>query len=856
MSSQEPGDDPVTEGPNPTDIRDDWSVTRTVASNEAAVGTVIGPYHLLQLIGQGGMGEVWLAEQRQPVRRRVAIKLIKAGMDTREVVARFESERQALALMDHPAIAKVFDAGSTPQGRPYFVMEYVTGIPITEYCDKHKLTPRERLDLFVRVCEGVQHAHQKAIIHRDLKPSNILVGEVDGRPLPRIIDFGVAKAISQHLSAGTMFTRAGAIVGTPGYMSPEQADSTGVDVDTRSDVYSLGVVLYELLVGVLPLDFHKLAFDEIMRRLREEDAPRPSTKVRTLGEQSAITAQNRGVDYPTLARQLRGDLDAIALKALEKERSRRYATPLELAADIGRYLHNEPVIARPASTAYRARKYIRRHRIGVGLAVAAMLLVVSFSIIQAFQLQRITHERDRANHERDRADRITKFMIDMFKVTDPSEAKGNTITAREVLDKGSNDITSALSKDPDMQVKMLDTMGHVYINLGLFSRARRLLEQAVATGRRAAGPANQVTLDSMGNLAFILMREGRYADAEKLLRETVDGQKRTLGAAHLSTLATLRYLATNLELQGRYTEAEKLEQDVLETDRRALGPEHFETLLSMNVMANILDDEGRLAEAEKLYRETADIQRRTLGPEHQDTMTTMSNLGGVLDDEGKFEEAERIKREALALRTRVLGADHPDTLVVKLNLATTLNNLGRRTEAEKLYRETLEVQRKVMGPDSPDALYTLANLANNVHAQGRNAEAEKLQREALDGRRRRLGPNNPDTLKTTVDLAGLLSSEGKYQEAKELYLDLVKKAGEAPGKTTVAGAWYDFACGAAIAGHRDEAFQYLRQALDHGYHDAEHMAKDDDLKSLRNDSRFTALIQELRLRDGKVQKPN
>src|SRR3984957_18072950 len=345
--------------------------TRTIGSSEATPGITIGAYHLLQPIGQGGMGEVWLAEQRQPVRRRVAVKLIKAGMDTREVVARFESERQALALMDHPAIAKVFDGGSTPHGRPYFVMEYVTGMPITEYCDKHKLTLRQRLELFIHVCEGVQHAHQKAIVHRDLKPSNILVSEVDGKPAPRIIDFGVAKATSQRLTAETMFTRVGAIVGTPGYMSPEQADSTGVDVDTRTDVYSLGVVLYELLVGALPLEFRKLPFDEILRRLRDQEAPRPSTRLRALGEQTAITAQNRGSDAPTLARQLRGDLDAITLKTLEKDRSRRYATPTELAANIGRYLRNEPVLARPASTVYRARKYVRRHRLGVAFTAAA-----------------------------------------------------------------------------------------------------------------------------------------------------------------------------------------------------------------------------------------------------------------------------------------------------------------------------------------------------------------------------------------------------------------------------------------------------------------------------------------------------
>jgi eukaryotic-like serine/threonine-protein kinase len=319
----------------------------------------------------------------EPVRRRVAVKLIKLGMDTREVVARFESERQALALMDHPATAKVFDAGSTPEGRPYFVMEYVAGSSTTAYCDQHKLTMRQRMELFILVCEGVQHAHQKAIIHRDLKPSNILVTEVDGKPFPRIIDFGVAKATSQQLNAATIYTHVGSMIGTLGYMSPEQADSGGEDIDTRSDVYTLGVVLYELLVGTLPLDFNKLAYDEVLRRLREQDAPRPSTRLRALAADSAVTAQNRSADLPTLTRQLQGDADSIALKALEKDRKRRYASPSELAADIGRYLRHEPVSAHAPSAGYRARKYIRRHRVGVALAGFAVLLLVGFANAQA-----------------------------------------------------------------------------------------------------------------------------------------------------------------------------------------------------------------------------------------------------------------------------------------------------------------------------------------------------------------------------------------------------------------------------------------------------------------------------------------
>ena len=350
-----------------------------------APSNVIGPYQLLEVIGEGGMGQVWLAEQKYPVRRRVAIKLIKVGMDTREVVARFESERQALALMDHPAIAKVFEAGSTPTGRPYFAMEYVAGMPITSYCDKHRLTLRQRMELFILVCEGVQHAHQKAIIHRDLKPSNILVSEIDGKPTPRIIDFGVAKATSQKLSGGTMHTQLGAVIGTLGYMSPEQADSAGEDIDTRSDVYSLGAILYELLVSALPLDLHQLAFDEVLHRLRDQDAPRPSTRLRTLGESSAMAAKNRGADPPALVRQLRGDPDAIALKALEKDRKRRYASASDLAVDIRRYLRNEPVTAQPPSAAYRARKYVRRHRLGVAMAAAGLLLLVGFAVVQAVE---------------------------------------------------------------------------------------------------------------------------------------------------------------------------------------------------------------------------------------------------------------------------------------------------------------------------------------------------------------------------------------------------------------------------------------------------------------------------------------
>jgi non-specific serine/threonine protein kinase/serine/threonine-protein kinase len=471
----------------------------SAAERAGAEPKSIGPYELIRKLGEGGMGQVWLAEQRQPIHRQVALKLIKVGRYDDSVLQRFYAERQSLAIMDHPSIAKVFDAGATLDGQPYFVMEYVPGQPITEYCDRKRLKIRERLELFVKVCEGVQHAHQKAVMHRDLKPANILVVDVDGKPVPRIIDFGLAKAASPQLGGETLMTMAGSWVGTPGYMSPEQADPGVMDVDTRTDVYSLGAVLYVLLTGSLPFeteDWRRQRFDEFLRRLREEDPPRPSTTVSTNKETSKSVAEARGTEPKQLTSLLHGDLDGITMKALEKDRTRRYGTSMELAADIGRYLNNEPIVARPAGTAYRVRKYVRRHRVGVAFATMAALLLMALAATLAIQNVRIARERDLAEKNRVETTKQAQLALDTIYqvVTHADDQLRNLDGTRELrkqlmqdamknLDQISRNAATANWADRTMGVA-LQRMGDFYGQMGTATQQEEVHNQALTIFRR------------------------------------------------------------------------------------------------------------------------------------------------------------------------------------------------------------------------------------------------------------------------------------------------------------------------------------------------------------------------------------
>jgi serine/threonine protein kinase/tetratricopeptide (TPR) repeat protein len=747
-------------------------------------GDRIGRYRILQEIGEGGCGAVYMAQQEEPVRRRVALKVIKLGMDTRQVIARFEAERQALALMDHPNIAKVLDAGATEAGRLFFVMELVRGIKITEYCDQNKLPMTERLKLFVQICHAVQHAHQKGIIHRDIKPSNILVTLHDGVPVPKVIDFGIAKATTDvQLTDKTMFTRFEQFIGTPAYMSPEQAEMSGLDIDTRSDIYSLGVLLYELLVGRTPFDQKQLmeaGLDGMRRMIREQEPARPSTRLSSLqGDERTTTALRRGADAPKLIHLLRGDLDWIVMKCLEKDRTRRYETANGLALDIQRHLNHEPIVARPPSNFYRFQKTVERNKLmfaAAGVATLALLLGAIISSLQAVRASRAEaaarHESQAATKARQQAEAVVRFLTEdlLYQATPDQNARERKVTMEEVLDRASRrlDQNAEVARGPEIEATLRLAVGSTYYKLGLVNEAEPHLRAALSLRRIALGPEHPQTLAAQAELAdFLAGGVRKFQEAEELSEVTWKARHKLLGPEHADTVNSLSTYIHCLADQRKLGEAERLQLELLRTRERLQGSNHFQTIGELGNLAYILAFAGKIAEAE--YYEREELARF----QHLGYMDRMEGLYGVNNLalfrflQGDPLEAERLLVEARPRARRVHGPENLVTLHIQHVLARVLAEQGRLNEAEQLAWETLEIRRRVT-PTHEGLGRILMILGVVLVEKGELDKAQPLLAEALALFQKYYPLKTELSAEASNWLGAIKLAQGNYAEAESL----------------------------------------------------------------------------------------
>jgi tetratricopeptide (TPR) repeat protein len=739
----------------------------------------IGPYKLLKDLGHGGMGVVYLAARAdEQYQKRVAIKVIRAGTDSAEVIRHFRRERQILAGLDHPNIARLLDGGATEDGLPYLVMEYIEGQPLHEYCDSRRLTIVERLKIFQQVCSAVAYAHRNLIVHRDLKPTNILV---TAQAVPRLLDFGIAKLLNPEVS-GEALTATGLAL-TPEYASPEQA--RGETVTTASDVYSLGVILYGLLTGHRPYRLKSRQPLEVLKAVCEQEPERPSEAVdraeeptdgaRTAPVTAEEVSRTRESTPEKLRRRLSGDLDNIVLMALRKEPQRRYPSAEALSEDIRRYLEGSPVAARKGTATYRAGKYLRRHAVGVTAAAAFVLLLIGFAVTMAVQTARLARERDAtakqrdtAARERDKAEKVSRFLVDLFKVADPSEAKGNTITAREILDKGAEKIAGELKEQPETKAALMHTMSSVYVALGLYDKALPLAEEALKLRRQSLGSEHPDVAASLNSLANVLSYKGEYAEAEALYREALAMQRKLFGNEHPDVAASLNNLALVLDDKGDYAGAETLHREALVMYRKLLGNEHADVAMSLDNLAKVLDHKGDYSGAEALFRQALAMSRKLLGNEHPNVAASIDNLANVLDDKGDYAGAEALHREALAMYRKLLGNEHADVAMSLDNLAIGLDHKGDYAGAEALSREALVMRRKLLGKEHSDVGVSLSTLGQTLYHQHRLTEAEKAFRESLEIGRRALPPDHPAIADSLVRLGEVLAAEGQAPQAEAM----------------------------------------------------------------------------------------
>jgi non-specific serine/threonine protein kinase/serine/threonine-protein kinase len=772
-----------------------------------------GLYVPVRVLGEGGMGTVYLARQQRPIRREVALKVVKRGMDSRQVLERFEIERQALALMDYPNVARVLDAGTSQRGRPYFVMEFVDGVPITQYCDRQALSTRERLQLFIPVCNALQHAHKKGIIHRDVKPSNILVTEVDGKPVPKVIDFGIARATDQRSAESEAFTLAGQIIGTPEYMSPEQASLDNRDIDTGTDVYSLGMVLYELLVGSLPLDMkalRKIAFAEVLRAIRETPVPKPTARITQMGADAEGMAQHRSTNAGQLRRDLSGDLDSIVMKAIDKDRHCRYGSASDFAADIERFLKSEPVLAGPPGAAYQMRKFVVRHKRPVAAAAAVVLALVAGIIATTLEARRAVAAEVRAQQERNsaleqqrRADNeaaIATAVNDFLRNDLLSQASPNSqarpdikpdpdLRVRTALDRAAARITGKFDARPLVEASIRLTIGSTYSDLGQYSEAQRELARSLDLRRRVLGEDHPDTLAAMYALGSLYFDQRKHAEAEAFLNQVLEVRRRVLGEEHPDTLAAMGSLARLYRRQGKYAQGETLLTKELGVRRRLLGENHLETLGAMGDLAYFCQVQGKYAQAERLATETLQVERRVLGDEHPATLASMIALAYLYQVQGKFTQAEPLYVKGLELSRRVLGGGHPSTLVAVNGLGDLYQQQSKYGQAEQLLTRGLEVSRTKFGPDDATTTDMKATLGAVWLYQRKYVDAEALLRESM-----RDYPKLPDgwqRYRVQSWLGGSLAGQRKYAEAESLllsgYRGMAQRVGATPAELEHAG---------------------------------------------------------------------
>ncbi len=731
------------------------------------VGSWVGPYRLVSVLGEGGMGIVYLADQMAPIRRRVALKVIKPGMDSKRVIARFEAERQALALLDHPNIAHVYDAGTTEAGRLYFVMEHVKGLPITEYCDRHTLDIEARLRLFQQVCHGIQHAHQKGIIHRDIKPSNIVVTAEGDEAIPKIIDFGVAKATAAPLTERTLCTEDSHLLGTPEYMSPEQANMGTEDIDTRSDIYSLGVLLYVLLTGILPYDsttFRQAGVEHIRRIIREMDPKTPSTRLTKLGPEAEILAENRCTEPAALTKRLHRELEWIPLRAMRKDRTERYRSASELADDIENYLKGEPLIAGPPGTAYRLKKFVRRNRVLVGGIAAVLLVLVLGVVVSAI----FAFGQVRARAE---AQAIADFFQNGIEgLTLPGQVEGAEVSLHDLLTEWSERLEDHFDKKPLVEASIRSTLGWAYRYISEATEAEPHLEQALRIHQEQLGPGHPQTLRSVDHLAWLRWDQGRYQEAAELLEQALSVSRRALGDGDHVTLSLTNALGCVYGMLGRHEEAEQVYVNGLRTARQVCGDKAAITRSMTANLGGIYRAQGRYREAEDQYLRWFELSE---GETNEETgaLVWKGFLGAVYMDQGQHQKAKQLYLDILPIQRRKIGSEHWHTLRSANWLAQVHICLGEYPEADALLKEVRGSRERRLDEDHPAMLATINDLGVLRREQGQYTDAESLFRQALDGRRRKLGQYHPACFASMHELALLYIAQEDYGEAEQLLLD-------------------------------------------------------------------------------------